>query len=205
MADTRPTNLYHRENRSKCFLVRCCSRKHDTWDRVTLFRSFQSVSCFPPSFPCSSYYSLTSLMLLARGDKKKAQMRLRGGARARSHHWSTFCSGLMLGLAVPALVHGIYLSQLIISLNYFLSCISHCTLTMSPQASSQIREQQYQDGMACSISIRSSWCQFCLSYSLGWIWEFGLRRESTMSLSSVSPLIPRTSFIVLITGFQSWI
>ena len=49
-------------------------------------------------------------LLIAHGDKKKAVQRLRGGSDHRTHHFSTFRSGLLLGLAVPALVSGIYLS-----------------------------------------------------------------------------------------------
>ncbi|KDQ58685.1 hypothetical protein JAAARDRAFT_128396 [Jaapia argillacea MUCL 33604] len=45
-----------------------------------------------------------------RGDKKKALERLRAGSRQKSHHFSTFRSGLAIGLAVPALVSGIYQS-----------------------------------------------------------------------------------------------
>ncbi|TCD67423.1 hypothetical protein EIP91_012395 [Steccherinum ochraceum] len=47
-----------------------------------------------------------------RGDKKKALTRLRGGTQHQSHHFSTFRSGLMLGLAVPALVDGVVESKL---------------------------------------------------------------------------------------------
>ncbi|KAI0792468.1 SPX domain-containing protein [Abortiporus biennis] len=45
-----------------------------------------------------------------RGDKKRAQMRLRGGSDSRSHHISTFLAGLMIGFAVPAFVDAVYLS-----------------------------------------------------------------------------------------------
>lgn len=50
-------------------------------------------------------------VLTARGDKKKALARLRGGAKHTSHHFSTFRTGMALGLAIPALVSGIYQSQ----------------------------------------------------------------------------------------------
>ncbi|TFY58647.1 hypothetical protein EVJ58_g6292 [Rhodofomes roseus] len=46
----------------------------------------------------------------ARGDKKRAQARLRSGATHKSHHFSTFRSGLLLGLGIPALVDGLYRS-----------------------------------------------------------------------------------------------
>ncbi|OCH89345.1 SPX-domain-containing protein [Obba rivulosa] len=46
-----------------------------------------------------------------RGDKKKALTRLRGTAQRQTHHFSTFCAGLLLGLAVPAFVSGIYQSK----------------------------------------------------------------------------------------------
>ncbi|KAI0697515.1 hypothetical protein C8T65DRAFT_525423, partial [Cerioporus squamosus] len=37
----------------------------------------------------------------AKGDKKKAMARLRGGPKHTSHHFSTFRTGMALGLAVP--------------------------------------------------------------------------------------------------------
>ncbi|TBU59442.1 hypothetical protein BD310DRAFT_788481, partial [Dichomitus squalens] len=37
----------------------------------------------------------------ARGDKKRAMARLRGGSQHTSHHFSTFRTGVALGLAVP--------------------------------------------------------------------------------------------------------
>ncbi|KZT04538.1 uncharacterized protein LAESUDRAFT_657911, partial [Laetiporus sulphureus 93-53] len=43
----------------------------------------------------------------ARGDKKKAQARLRGGAQLKSHHYSTFRTGMMIGLGLPALIDGL--------------------------------------------------------------------------------------------------
>ncbi|KAJ7158189.1 SPX domain-containing protein [Mycena crocata] len=45
------------------------------------------------------------------GDKKKALTRLRAGPQHKSHHTSTFWSGLFIGLSVPALVSGIYNSR----------------------------------------------------------------------------------------------
>lgn len=50
--------------------------------------------------------------VLAHGDKKKALNRLRGGGLTqKSHHFSTFRSGAMLGLAVPALIDGLVQSE----------------------------------------------------------------------------------------------
>ncbi|KAI0763436.1 hypothetical protein BD413DRAFT_484224, partial [Trametes elegans] len=47
----------------------------------------------------------------ASGDKKKALARLRGGAKHTSHHFSTFRTGMYLGLAIPALADGLYRSE----------------------------------------------------------------------------------------------
>ncbi|KAI3608133.1 signal transduction protein [Moniliophthora roreri] len=44
----------------------------------------------------------------AHGDKKRAMAALRGTSLRKTHHFSTFRSGVMLGLAIPALVSGIY-------------------------------------------------------------------------------------------------
>src|SRR4051812_22571613 len=58
---------------------------------------------FSFSFLCNP-----SLMLpLARGDKKRATRSLRSGGTKKSHHFSTFRSGMYLGLAIPALVEGL--------------------------------------------------------------------------------------------------
>ncbi|CDO74587.1 hypothetical protein BN946_scf184583.g14 [Trametes cinnabarina] len=46
----------------------------------------------------------------ARGDKKKALARLRGGTKHTSHHFSTFRTGMFIGLAIPALADGLYRS-----------------------------------------------------------------------------------------------
>jgi xenotropic and polytropic retrovirus receptor 1 len=48
---------------------------------------------------------------LARGDNKAAKYRLRGLAQHKTHHFSTFRTGLLLGLALPAFVDGLYLSE----------------------------------------------------------------------------------------------
>lgn len=37
--------------------------------------------------------------------------RLRGGARTKTHHFSTFRSGLLIGVGLPALAAGIYQSK----------------------------------------------------------------------------------------------
>ena len=43
----------------------------------------------------------------AQGDKKRATMRLRGDTHVKSHHFNTFRSGFLLGLAIPALASGL--------------------------------------------------------------------------------------------------
>lgn len=52
------------------------------------------------------------MITIARGDNKLAKYRLRGLAQHKTHHFSTFRTGLLLGLALPALVDGLYLSEL---------------------------------------------------------------------------------------------
>ncbi|KAK7463123.1 Xenotropic and polytropic retrovirus receptor 1 [Stygiomarasmius scandens] len=44
------------------------------------------------------------------GDEKRARKRLRAGTFYKTHHFSTFRSGLLLGIALPALISGIYQS-----------------------------------------------------------------------------------------------
>ncbi|CAE6408391.1 unnamed protein product [Rhizoctonia solani] len=45
-----------------------------------------------------------------KGNEKKARVRLRATARQSTHHFSTFRSGMLIGLALPALAMGIYYS-----------------------------------------------------------------------------------------------
>ncbi|CCA74266.1 related to putative phosphate transporter 1 [Serendipita indica DSM 11827] len=42
------------------------------------------------------------------GDRKKARLRLRASLQPRSHHYSTFRTGLFIGLSIPPLISGIY-------------------------------------------------------------------------------------------------
>ncbi|GLB42048.1 putative EXS family protein [Lyophyllum shimeji] len=46
----------------------------------------------------------------ARGDTKRAATRLRAGFHSKTHHYSVFRSGILLGLALPALVSGLHAS-----------------------------------------------------------------------------------------------
>lgn len=46
-------------------------------------------------------------VITERGDKKKAITRLRAGATQKSHHFSTFRTGMWLGLSIPATVAGL--------------------------------------------------------------------------------------------------
>lgn len=55
-----------------------------------------------------------------RGDKKKAITRLRVGATQKSHHFSTFRTGMWLGLSIPATVTG------------FTTCLRDSTATSLP-------------------------------------------------------------------------
>ncbi|KAG8714690.1 hypothetical protein FRC08_011581 [Ceratobasidium sp. 394] len=43
-----------------------------------------------------------------KGDEKKARARLRATSRQSTHHFSTFRSGMSLGMAIPALAMGVY-------------------------------------------------------------------------------------------------
>lgn len=45
------------------------------------------------------------------GDKKKARDRLRVSASTKTHHGSTFRTGIYVGVALPALIHSLVLSE----------------------------------------------------------------------------------------------
>jgi hypothetical protein len=51
--------------------------------------------------------SALMISLTAKGDRKRALSRLRSAPSFKTHHFSTFCTGLTLGLAAPAIVDGI--------------------------------------------------------------------------------------------------
>jgi len=55
------------------------------------------------------------IMQVVRGDLKKAMERLRGCVISKTHHFSTFRSGILLGLALPLLASGIYHSAYLVS------------------------------------------------------------------------------------------
>jgi hypothetical protein len=42
----------------------------------------------------------------SRGNRKRARKRLRGGYTSKNHHFSTFRSGLFIGVAIPAFIDG---------------------------------------------------------------------------------------------------
>lgn len=56
-------------------------------------------------------FAIHLILHLARGDIKLAKSRLRGHTQQKTHHYSTFRTGLLIGLAIPAFVDGLYLSQ----------------------------------------------------------------------------------------------
>ena len=53
---------------------------------------------------CTYRFSIS----LEGGDRKKARSRLRASFKQRSHHYSTFRTGIFIGLSIPALIAGIY-------------------------------------------------------------------------------------------------
>jgi len=59
---------------------------------------------------CTTLTTITALIFvnLEGGDKKKAKNRLRATFKQRSHHMSTFRTGLFLGWALAALIAGVY-------------------------------------------------------------------------------------------------
>lgn len=54
---------------------------------------------------------LVVLNMAVRGDKIKALKQLRPSPSFKSHHFSTFRSGLLLGFAIPALIDGLMKGQ----------------------------------------------------------------------------------------------
>lgn len=83
-----------------------------TWKRSSLrvLVRKESFKAFTP------FWEQQLTELAARGDKKRARARLRGGAKLTTHHFSTFRTGMALGLGVPALAAGVYQSASSVSM-----------------------------------------------------------------------------------------
>ena len=139
-----------RLSRARSRLVRASMRCSAIW------RSYSQPASVHPIFYSARLERTAALTITiwsaARGDKKRAQARLRSGATHKSHHFSTFRSGLLLGLGVPALVDGLYRSTQTGS-------PATSDLTNAAQVSSRRRGQRYRPGTACSSSTASSQCR----------------------------------------------
>ncbi|KAF8483139.1 hypothetical protein JB92DRAFT_3032620 [Gautieria morchelliformis] len=59
--------------------------------------------------------TLSHNLISENGDRKKARRRLKSPVLHKSHHFSTFCSGIYIGLAIPVLVSAAYSSATFIS------------------------------------------------------------------------------------------
>lgn len=73
---------------------------HEKWNRCTPLHLVRSSQCIHSTV-------LTVFYILARGDKKKALERLRTSTSPKTHHFSTFRSGLLIGFAISALIDGL--------------------------------------------------------------------------------------------------
>jgi hypothetical protein len=128
----------------------------------------------------------------AHGDRKKALAILCTQGTQKSHYFATYRTGLALGLAVPALVSGLYNSKSRFTLS---SCrVAHCHLS---QAMTNRLEMRYQDGeyyFSCTASFS---CLFFLLLLLVSISSHGPEHELTMFLYLVS-VRPTFSLILLI-------
>lgn len=87
---------------------------------------------------------------IAKGDRKRALVRLRTVSSYKTHHFSTFRTGLALGLALPAVIDGIVRCEF--------SNISQCSLSVL-QASSLKHVLISHHGRACSLYMRICWSQ----------------------------------------------
>ncbi|KAH9998599.1 hypothetical protein BJV77DRAFT_940549 [Russula vinacea] len=92
----------------------------------------------------------------AKGDKKRALVRLRTVTSYKTHHFSTFRTGVALGLAFPAAIDGIVRCES--------SNIPRCLLSIL-QASNPIRVLIYHLGRACSLFMRICWSQHFWHFS----------------------------------------
>ncbi|VDB96024.1 unnamed protein product [Peniophora sp. CBMAI 1063] len=89
-------------------------KKFEKATRIPLQTAYMREKVEPSAFAHSDY--LDGLLheleeqfseRFTRGDRKKAMLRLRSTALHKTHHFSTFRTGLFVGLAVPVMVSGI--------------------------------------------------------------------------------------------------
>ena len=80
------------------------------------------------------------ISLTAKGDRKRALFRLRSAPSFKTHHFSTFRTGLALGLAAPAILDG--------TVRCKSSIILWCLLSLL-QAYSPTRALPYHRGGPC--------------------------------------------------------
>lgn len=71
----------------------------------------QFTARFGGAFLKTALAGLLMMLHTAKGDRKRALDHLRAGSSSKTHHFSTFRTGLALGLALPALVDGIVRSK----------------------------------------------------------------------------------------------
>lgn len=88
-------------------------KKFEKVTRISVQNQYMKEKIEPSAF--SSDQSLRDMIkrmedmyasTFVKGNKKKAMKRLRGGHLMKSHHFATFRSGLLLGVAIPAIVAG---------------------------------------------------------------------------------------------------
>jgi uncharacterized membrane protein len=73
---------------------------------------------------CMCFISLNISFLpsIARNDRKRAAHRLKGGSVVKSHHYSSFRSGIFFGLALPPLISGLWSSASFLFPDWFVCC-----------------------------------------------------------------------------------
>ncbi|KAG6379562.1 EXS family-domain-containing protein [Boletus reticuloceps] len=92
-------------------------RKYERVTKIPVLEAYMEQKVEPSTFASGAVVAAMLketerhfAMRFERGDRKKARGNLRVGPSSKTHHFSTFRSGLWLGLAIPAIAGGSYLS-----------------------------------------------------------------------------------------------
>ena len=104
----------------------------------------------------TNFIGCLMISLIAKGDRKRAMVRLRTVSSYKTHHFSTFRTGLALGLALPAAIDGIIRCESSNILQYSLSLF---------QASNLKRVLLFHRGGACFLYMRICWSQHFWRFS----------------------------------------
>ncbi|KAI9507586.1 SPX domain-containing protein [Russula earlei] len=85
----------------------CAFASDETVQRLLKEMEDQFTARFGGNFVMTYFVNVPHKLCIAKGDRKRALVRLRNISSHKTHHFSTFRTGIALGLAFPAVIDGI--------------------------------------------------------------------------------------------------